>query len=66
MNPLTANPAIAVDHARRLNDERVRLAEQHRLARRPRRTEPRRTRRWLGPLTLVWRPRAVRRRAATC
>ncbi len=27
MNPLTVNPVIALDHARRTSDERIRLAE---------------------------------------
>lgn len=33
MNPLTVNPAIALEHARRTNAEDVRRAEQWRLAR---------------------------------
>ena len=65
MNPITANPAVALAYARRTNEEDVRRAEQHRLARPRRSPEPRRPRRRLSRLSLVWHPRAVRRRAAT-
>ncbi|WP_344158019.1 hypothetical protein [Nocardioides koreensis] len=64
MNPITANPAVALAYVRHTNDERVRRAEEQRLARRPRDPAPRRTKR-LSRLSLVWHPRAVRRRAAT-
>ena len=65
MNPITVNPAVALAYARRANEEDVRRAEQQRLARRRRSTEPRRTRPRLSRLSLVWHPRAARRHAAT-
>src|SRR6478672_4430547 len=43
MNPLTVNPAIALDHARRANAEAVRTAEQHRRQHALREADPRRT-----------------------
>ncbi|GAB3792924.1 hypothetical protein GCM10027601_40880 [Nocardioides ungokensis] len=43
MNPLTVNPAIALDHARRANAEAVRTAERHRREHALREADPRRT-----------------------
>ena len=63
MNPLTTNPAIALDHARRTNQEDIRRAEQRRIARELRlATKDPRPRRFTWP-RLSWHP--VRRRAAT-
>ena len=43
MSPLTVNPAIALQHARRTSAEAIRDAEQRRLARELRHAEPRHT-----------------------